>query len=50
MNEQTLKNIAAFLERTPVTGKEAVAWCEAYAAIQTALQPAPAPAEPPAAA
>jgi hypothetical protein len=49
MNEQTLKNIAVFLERVPLTGKEAFVWCEAYGAVQTALA-LPAPVEPPPAA
>jgi hypothetical protein len=39
MNEQVLKNIAVFLERVQLTGKEAIVWCEAYGAVQAALQP-----------
>jgi hypothetical protein len=46
MNQQTLKNIAIFLERVTVTGKEAFAWCEAYGEIQTALQPTALPVAP----
>lgn len=48
MNEKITRNILSFLERTTLTGKEAPAWCEAYAALQTSLEPAiaPPPSEP----
>ncbi len=33
LNRATLVNIALFLERVPVTGKEALAWSETYRAV-----------------
>jgi hypothetical protein len=41
LDPKILKNIAVLLERVPLTGKEAIAWCEAVAAINEALAPLP---------
>lgn len=50
LNEQTIRNIIAFMERVTVTGKEAFAWVQAYGELQNALIPKPvepaAPDEP----
>ena len=37
------QNLIAFMERVPVTGKEAVAWVQAYAALQEQLAAFTAP-------
>ncbi len=34
LDHAKLVNIAIFLERVPVTGKEALAWSETYQAVQ----------------
>lgn len=41
--KEIFQNLIAFMERVPVTGKEAVAWCQAYAFLQNQLT---APTEP----
>lgn len=33
LNRATLANLIIFLERVPVTGKEAFAWSETYSAV-----------------
>lgn len=38
MTKQILKNLIGFMERVPATGREAFAWCEAYAALQTEFE------------
>lgn len=43
MTPQTAKNILAFLERVQLTGKEAIAWCEACAHLNAIID---APALP----
>lgn len=37
MSESILENIVKFLERTPVTGLECLAWCQAYAYIKSEI-------------
>lgn len=37
-----MQNILAFLERVPLTGNEAPAWCEAYSHIKNQLDAATA--------
>lgn len=38
MKSQVLQNILVFLERVPVTGKEAYAWVEVHQAVQRELE------------
>lgn len=40
MTPQIATNLMAFMERVPLTGKEAAAWCESYAALQALATPA----------
>jgi len=37
MNIQILGNILKFLERSPATGSEAYAWCEAHQYVQNEI-------------
>lgn len=41
MNPQVIKNAIAFLERVPINGKEAPAWCEVVSALNEMLLPPP---------
>ena len=38
LNQETLVNIAIFLERVPVTGKEAYAWAETHTAVVNSIK------------
>ena len=42
-DEPTLVNIALFMERVQVTGKEALAWTETYQAVVAAINALHAP-------
>lgn len=44
MQLQTLQNIQIFLKRVPVTGEEAIAWCQASAEVADAIAKQSAPA------
>lgn len=46
MNPQILSNIVKFLERVPVNGPEAYAWCEAHLYLQEQIKKATAPTVP----
>lgn len=50
MTLQDLQNIQVFLKRVPMTGEEAIGWCQAWAAVQaevvTVSKPASVPSEP----
>ncbi len=35
---QDMRNIKAFLERVPLTGKEAIAWCQTAANLDVAIE------------
>jgi hypothetical protein len=52
MSPKIVQNILMMLHRVEVKGKEAIAWCEAVAALEQLHKemttPAPAPATPPA--
>lgn len=41
LDHAKLVNIALFLERVPVTGKEALAWSETYQAVVAEMYPPP---------
>jgi hypothetical protein len=43
MTLQDLKNIQVFLARVPLSGAEAVAWCQAQSAVQSEIARLTAP-------
>ncbi len=47
LNRQTLVNIALFMERVTVTGKEALAWSETYQAVVAQINALDTPKEKP---
>ncbi len=48
MNLEILKNVLNFMERVPMTGREAIAWTEAVGAIQGEINKLEAPPKAPA--